>query len=188
MVPRPDKATLRASIHAKRAARIADLHREARRTERALQACTAASVVAAYVARPTEPATAELIEDLHRRGVRVLLPVLTRSPDWAWYEGPGSLTAGPRGIEQPRGPQLGPLALDLADWIWIPGLAGTADGRRLGTGGGWYDRALLHARPEARRGLLLFDDEVLADLPTDPWDQPVDVVVTEHRALVCRPE
>jgi 5-formyltetrahydrofolate cyclo-ligase len=55
----------------------------------------------------------------------------------------------------------------------------------LGTGGGWYDRALLRARAEAGRGLLLFDDEVRPHLPHDPWDQPIDVIVTERRTITC---
>jgi 5-formyltetrahydrofolate cyclo-ligase len=75
--------------------------------------------------------------------------------------------------------------LSSADWIWLPGLAGTPDGRRLGTGGGWYDRALAQARPNTVRGLLLFDAEVLDQLPTDPWDRPVNLLVTELRQIVC---
>jgi 5-formyltetrahydrofolate cyclo-ligase len=150
-----------------------------------LSACSGAAVVAAYSARPEEPATAELIEALWRSGVRVLLPVLTLEPDWAWYAGSAELTAGPRGIAQPTGPRLGAAALSSADWIWLPGLAGAPDGRRLGTGGGWYDRALIQARPNAVRGLLLFDTEVLDELPTDPWDQPVNLLVTELRQIVC---
>ena len=58
---------------------------------RALAACAGAGVVAAYVARPDEPATADLIEGLRLSGVRVLLPVLRREPDWAWYTGPDGL-------------------------------------------------------------------------------------------------
>ncbi|MBA3020227.1 5-formyltetrahydrofolate cyclo-ligase [Propionicimonas sp.] len=186
-VPLPDKATLRAELQAARTGRAPDLQLASHRTERALAACAGASVVAAYVARAGEPETAALIESLHRSGVRVLLPVLTTQPDWAWYTGVDGLAPGPRGIDQPTGARLGPQALAQADWIWLPGLAGTPDGRRLGTGGGWYDRALTHDRGDARRGLLLFDDEVLAEIPVDAWDQPVDLLVTEHQSLRCSP-
>ncbi len=187
-VPLPDKATLRAELQAARTARAPDFQLASHRTERALSACAGASVVAAYVARAGEPETVALIESLHRSGVRVLLPVLTTQPDWAWYTGVDGLAPGPRGIDQPTGARLGPQALAQADWIWLPGLAGTPDGRRLGTGGGWYDRALTHSRGDAQRGLLLFDDEVLAEIPTDAWDQPVDLLVTEHQSLRCRPQ
>jgi 5-formyltetrahydrofolate cyclo-ligase len=155
------------------------------RTVRALAACAGATTVAAYVSRLDEPDTSELITALWQAEVKVLLPVLSSQPDWAWYAGPGTLAPGPLGIYQPAGPRQGGTALAQADWIWLPGLAGTPDGRRLGTGGGWYDRALLLSRADAKRGLLLFDNEVLADLPTQDWDQPIDLLVTEERRIDC---
>ena len=118
-------------------------------------------------------------------GVQVMLPVLTGEPDWAWYTGPAALAPGARGIPRPEGAALGPEALRAADWIWLPGLAGTTQGHRLGTGGGWYDRALAWAGPTAQLGLLLFDDEVLDAVPTDPWDRDVHVLVTERRRVDC---
>jgi len=135
---------------------------------------------------PGEPPTLELIEALRLADVCVLLPVLTGEPAWAWYAGPTALNPGPRGIPRPDGAALGPEVLRQADWIWLPGLAGTPQGHRLGTGGGWYDRALGWASPSARLGLLLFDEEVLDAVPLDPWDRDVHVIVTERRRLDCR--
>ena len=182
------KAALRLRLRAARAARPPDPRAESSRTIRALAACAGSEVVAAYASVVGEPGTLDLIEQLRLDQVAVLLPVLRREPDWAWYTGPDELTVGPLGIPQPTGPPLGADALGLANWIWLPGLAGTTDGRRLGTGGGWYDRALAGAAPSARRGLLLFDEEVLDDLPTDHWDHPVDLLVTERRRLECGAE
>lgn len=160
----------------------------AARLTRAIRACSEATVIATYASRSDEPDTMALIEALSERGARVLLPVLTTEADWAWYESPDQLSPGPRGIPQPRGVRLGAQALALADWIWLPGLAGTPNGDRLGTGGGWYDRALAHSRPGTPRAMLLNDSEILADLPVDVWDEPVDLLVTELRRLDCRPE
>lgn len=178
------KALLRARLRAARAVRPADREGDAARTGRALAACAGASVVAAYVSVPGEPDTAALLAALRAAGARVLLPVLRRTPDWAWYAGPDALVPGPLGIPSPTGPALGAGALAHADWVWLPGLAGTPDGRRLGTGGGWYDRALAAAGPQTRLGLLLYDDEVLPEVPTEPWDRAVHVVATERRLLV----
>ena len=56
-------------------------------------------------------------------------------------------------------------------------------GHRLGTGGGWYDRALLHADADARVATLVNDAELVADVPREPWDLPVDVIVTPTRTV-----
>ena len=62
-------------------------------------------------------------------------------------------------------------------------LAATPAGDRLGTGGGWYDRALLHARADAVVGVLLRDSEVMDALPVESFDQPVGLIVTEARTI-----
>lgn len=179
----PAKNLLRAELAAARADHAETAAASQARTTRALNACAGAAVVACYLSRPEEPDTTALLHQLVADGVGVLVPVLRRDPDWAWFTGFDELVAGPYGIRQPPGPGLGGSALGLADWIWLPGMAGTADGRRLGTGGGWYDRALGQARPNAVRGLLLFDREVRAEVPTQSWDLPVDLLVSECRTI-----
>lgn len=144
--------------------------------------------MACYASVGSEPHTWALMDALRDSGVRVLVPVLRREPDWAWYEGREHTRPGPQGILEPLGPRLGREALAEASLIWASGLAGTPAGDRLGTGGGWYDRALGWASPPARVGMLLYDDEVLDWLPTDPWDRPVQVIVTESRLVECTPE
>lgn len=182
------KSALRQRLRTTRASRPSDPAADTARTVRALAACAGARVVAAYASKAGEPDTGQLIEELHLAEVPVLLPVLRNEPGWAWYTGADGLVPGPLGIPQPRGPVLGPEALGVADWVWLPGLAGTSDGRRLGTGGGWYDRALAWADPQARLGLLLFDDEVLAEVPTEAWDRRVHLLVTEARRIDCSAE
>lgn len=65
--------------------------------------------------------------------------------------------------------------------ILVPALAATADGRRLGQAGGYYDRFLGdQPRPDAGgplRVALVGPSELLTDLPTDELDHPVDIVV-----------
>lgn len=179
------KQALRARMRAGRAGRGADPAGDAARNADVFAACAGTEVVAVYASLPGEPATLDLIEQLRLADVQVMLPVLTGTPDWAWYTGPSGLAAGPRGIPRPIGPALGPEALRLAEWVWLPGLAGTPQGHRLGTGGGWYDRAMSWVDPSARLGLLLFDEEVLDEVPLDPWDRDVHLLVTERRRVDC---
>ena len=71
----------------------------------------------------------------------------------------------------------------------MPALAVARNGIRLGRGGGYYDRALQHARPGAVLVALVFDDEFVDELPTEPHDRRVTAVVTPSggwQTLVCR--
>jgi len=63
--------------------------------------------------------------------------------------------------------------------ILVPGLAFTRDGRRLGHGGGYYDRLLAQHRPHAIALGTCFDLQIVADIPCEPHDQRVDALVTE---------
>jgi 5-formyltetrahydrofolate cyclo-ligase len=148
----------------------------------------ATASVCCYLSMPGEPGTGPLVERLHSNGVSVLLPMLLDDLelDWAVYS-PGQLRAGRFGIVEPTTPALGVQAVQHADAIVCPGLAGTATGKRLGRGGGSYDRALARARPGSVRVLLLYDDEVLPDVPTEPHDERIDVAVTPMRILRASP-
>jgi 5-formyltetrahydrofolate cyclo-ligase len=72
-------------------------------------------------------------------------------------------------------------AVDFAsvDVILVPGLAFTADGWRLGRGGGYYDRVLADCAPRTRRLGVCFSTQIVASIPTEPHDQRVARVITE---------
>ncbi|WP_315298502.1 5-formyltetrahydrofolate cyclo-ligase [uncultured Actinomyces sp.] len=123
---------------------------------------------------------------------RALLPVLRNEagaplsePRWGlWEAGSALATPGPPPA-QPAGEALGSEALAGADLILIPALAASEDGTRLGQGGGWYDRTLLHRNPESPIVAVVFDDEVLAAgrIPREPHDVPIDAIITPTRTL-----
>ena len=65
------------------------------------------------------------------------------------------------------------------DFAIIPGVAFAKAGekwKRLGRGGGYYDRLIpeLHCRTVAPA----FDFQIMDDIPCDSWDRPVDEVIT----------
>ncbi len=142
-------------------------------------------MVAAYLSAPDEPDTLELVAWLAAQSVPVLLPATSTpaQPDWALYAGPDRLRTGRHGLLEPDTPPLGADGLAAATVIVCPALAATADGIRLGRGGGWYDRALTHARPDAVTAALIDDDELLGSLPAEPHDRPVDMVITHTRVI-----
>jgi 5-formyltetrahydrofolate cyclo-ligase len=146
-----------------------------------------ADTVACYVSTAEEPGTGPFIEWLLALGRTVLLPVLRPDfdLDWAAHQR-GALRGARFGISEPTGTELGVEAVAAADVVVCPGLAADHDGNRIGRGGGSYDRVLARLPGAVLRVTLLYDDEVLAAVPVDSHDQPIDVVVTPTRTLRMR--
>ncbi|MEU6288846.1 5-formyltetrahydrofolate cyclo-ligase [Streptomyces sp. NPDC046988] len=187
----PDKRTLRREILTARNRLTADDVRESgdALAVRALgmPEVAGARAVAAYVSVGAEPGTLALLDALRARGVRVLLPALLpdNDLDWGEYTGADSLArvrhGGRMDLFEPAGARLGPDAVTEADVVLLPGVAVDGRGLRLGRGGGSYDRVLARLeRSGARPALLvlLYDREVVAQVPAEPHDRPVDAVVT----------
>ncbi|MGI5525351.1 5-formyltetrahydrofolate cyclo-ligase [Micromonospora sp. CA-259024] len=137
----------------------------------------------AYVPVGSEPGGADLPEVLRAAlpaDAELLLPVLLPDLDldWAAYTGPDALVAAGRGIREPVGARLGVAAVADAELVVVPALAVDRHGRRLGRGGGSYDRALARV-PEATLTVVpLHDGELVEALPAEPHDRLVRAVVT----------
>ncbi|HEY3896833.1 MAG TPA: 5-formyltetrahydrofolate cyclo-ligase [Pseudonocardiaceae bacterium] len=174
--------------------RLAAARREIPARVRAAEAAALAGValpaepsdtVCAYWPVGSEPGSPELLEDLVRRGCRVLLPVLQagRPLDWAQYTGPSALRTGPRGLREPDGPRLGCAAISSAVLILVPALAVDWQGVRLGRGGGYYDRTLPLATPGTALVAIVRDEEVVPALPARPHDVSMTAALTPQRGL-----
>ncbi|HEY2296884.1 MAG TPA: 5-formyltetrahydrofolate cyclo-ligase [Jatrophihabitans sp.] len=129
------------------------------------------TTVAGYLPLRTEPGSHELLDELVEHGVRVLVPVMLPDRDLDWVALPGDVP-------------LRPDAIASAQAVLVPALAVAADGTRLGRGGGSYDRALARVPAGIPVAALLYDGEVVAHLPRDPWDRPVNAYVTPSTGWV----
>lgn len=165
-----EKARLRSELLATRAARSTPDLEWARAAIRGhvLERAAGVERVAGYLPLRTEPGSVELLAELDRRGVAVLVPVLLpdRDLDWARWT--------PAGV----GERLGVDAIRTARLVLAPALAVAHDGTRLGRGGGSYDRALARCADTSLIAALLFEGEVVPQLPSDRWDVPVSAAVT----------
>ena len=148
-----------------------------------------AGTVAVYYSVGAEPDTRGLVYGLWKRGTYVLLPVLRGDGDldWASYEGPDSLVAGPRGLLEPAEARRGVGAVARADAVLVPALAVDRAGNRLGRGGGSFDRALARVGPLVSLIALLYDDELVEHLPAEPHDVPVRAVVRPSHGVTSLP-
>jgi 5-formyltetrahydrofolate cyclo-ligase len=141
-----------------------------------------AATVSAYVSIGAEPGTGPLLEALTAAGKRVILPVVQPDLDldWGTWRGPAALVPARMGLLEPAD-RLGLDAIGTADVGLVPGQAVSANGDRLGQGGGCYDRALGRVPVGTPVVVLLYDGEVGLDVPVDPHDRPVTAAATPTR-------
>ena len=190
---RQAKAALRRRLAAARS-RLTDAERAAagrrlRDTVLDLPEAQMAGTVAAYYSVGTEPDTRGLVYALWKRGSYVLLPLLLPGGDldWASYEGPDSLAAGPRGLLEPAEPPRGVAAVSSADLVIVPALAVDRRGYRLGRGGGSYDRALARVGAPVPTIALLYDGELLDEVPAGSHDAPVRLAARPGEGITRLP-
>ena len=77
------------------------------------------------------------------------------------------------------------IAPEAVDWVLVPGVAFDVAGRRLGYGGGYYDRLLPLLPPGATRVAGLFDLQLVARVPAAPHDLAVGTIITESRTIAA---
>jgi 5-formyltetrahydrofolate cyclo-ligase len=75
------------------------------------------------------------------------------------------------------------VAVSEIDAFVVPGLLFDRACRRLGRGGGHYDRLLAGARADASLIGICYAERVVDELPEEPWDVAMDVVVTDAFVL-----
>lgn len=145
--------------------------------------------VAAYVSMGSEIETRPLLAALLRENYRVLAPRLGKGMNIGWGELRGTdidcmalMDCGKRRPQEPAGEVLPPEALQQAQMIIAPALMVDEHGTRLGRGGGWYDRALMHRAANTPVIAVCWPWEISSTLlPHETHDLPVDGVLTPEK-------
>lgn len=142
----------------------------------------AARTLLLYAHLPDEVSTDAIAIEALTRGVHVVFPRVlpgTRAMDLHTVSEPESLRIGAYGIREPDPERAPRIPVEAVDAVLVPGLAWDRQGARLGRGAGYYDR--LFALPEWRgfRCGVFFAAQEVPQLPADPWDVPLQAVVTE---------
>ncbi len=151
----------------------------------ALVAHLGARSVSCYLSLVTEPGTREFIAGALERGICILLPI-TRPDgllDWAVAQVGGGIVEGFLGMPEPDGDVLSPRAVEEVDLMIIPAAAVDHTGMRLGWGRGYFDRTLGSMRSRPPVYAVVFDSELVPDVPSDAHDRGVDGIVTPTRTI-----
>lgn len=191
-----DKKRLREAMIRQRAEAPAEWRRDASiaitRRALALEAriragSTGSRSVSVFVGKQPEVDTSALIAGIIENHGSVIVPrVIVKDQSLALHRAssfPAGFHAGAYGILEPEvavyPESVPPEQIDL---IFVPGVAFDRHGNRLGHGKGFYDRLLARTVSAVKIGLG-FSFQLVDDLPREPHDVLLDVVITENETL-----
>lgn len=184
-----DKAAVRGRLLAARAALTAPTRARASEAIHgrldALPELADARAVLGYAAFGSEVDLDPWLQRLADAGVGVFLPWV----DDRWLriarviDLDADLAPGWRGVREPRVDGRRSARPDRLHAAVVPGVGFDGSGRRLGYGGGHFDRLLAEVGPGTVVVGVAFDVQLVDTLPAEPHDRPVDVVVTESRTV-----
>ncbi|MCX6998345.1 MAG: 5-formyltetrahydrofolate cyclo-ligase [Kiritimatiellaeota bacterium] len=146
----------------------------------ALAPFAAARVVASYLALPDEVPTAPLIAACRQAGKRVCVPAYDARAGryrFAWLTENDTLIQGRWGIPEPAAPEWVETPEETVHLVLVPGLQFDRARRRLGYGGGFFDR-LLEGLAACKIGLAA-EAQLARRVPVAEHDVAMDLVVTE---------
>ena len=136
------------------------------------------SPIAVYLASPQEIDLSPLIRKMLERWVKVVAPRWNgETYELAVLKGLDEthLRQGPMGILEPAEAEI-VSPKEVGVWL-VPGLAFTRNGKRLGYGGGWYDRLLAAAPKDSLKIGIAHAFQVVDDLPSESHDILLSKVV-----------
>lgn len=182
----PDKATLRRMMRAR-----LPLAAEARAEKSALICRALAALPEWHTARTVALFAPQVREPdidglwLHAAGKVMAYPRMEGEGLALYAVGsPADLIAGRWGVREPA--PTTPVRMQSVDLVLVPGVAFTLQGARCGRGGGFYDRFLASLPSTARRVGVCFGLQLVPEVPMEPHDLGVDIVVTEQGAAPPR--
>ena len=151
---------------------------------RFLEEWRSAKTVLCYVSLPEEIDTDDIIEYAWKCGKTVAVPYCKDKNgymDFYILERFSDLHFGMFNVREPDINKCRKLA-DFSDSVCIvPGIAFDKQGNRLGYGKGYYDR-FLKKYPFISIGLC-YNSLIKHQLPTDEYDESVDIIVTETQII-----
>lgn len=147
-----------------------------------------ASSVLLYLPIQGEVDTWPLCHHCWASGLEVLLPRCRANEpglmDFFIVTDSSQLGPGTYGITEPLPNKARLCPAPKPEILFIPAVAFDSQGYRLGFGGGYYDRFLASSECLGLTIGLAYDFQILPNLPVEPWDFPVDIIITPTRTII----
>ena len=154
-----------------------------------LEAVRSATWIHFYVSCGGEVETTGMIAHALSRGKRVTVPKMepgSKQLILSELKDPvRELTAGPKGIPEPRPEVFRPVETGMMDLFVVPAIAFDERGNRLGQGAGYYDRLLAGISGRIPIVGLAFELQIVKEIPVGDHDVKVTWIVTEKQIIKC---
>lgn len=146
-----------------------------------------AKIVLFYLNKKYEIATRGMIRGSYKLGKILVLPGFNAA-DRAMTlfkvdDIDVNLKKGPRGVLEPDSKICKPVPIEYVDLAIIPGIVFDEKGGRIGTGEGYYDRMIPELSLTTRKVALALESQMVQQIPMEPHDKFVDIIITENRII-----
>ncbi|QDG53370.1 5-formyltetrahydrofolate cyclo-ligase [Persicimonas caeni] len=195
-----NKAELRTAVLKKRdelTSRVAETHsRDLCERLDAITQLEAFSAIAGYAPIRNEIDATAYLARRQEQGARLYFPRVTGPSSLCFVpvDSLDELEPGSFGVPEPQGE---PASVEELELFLVPGVAFDKQGRRLGFGRGFYDRALARALSARKRnqtskltppvlvGVCYHWQLIEGEIPVEPHDISMDVIATDEETIWC---
>ena len=141
-------------------------------------------IVMAYVSMPEEVQLQKIFTDAFNDKKILAVPLIIGAGEMqaVQVESFDALEVGEFGILTVRKDSRKIISPEKINCVIVPGAAFDLNLNRLGLGGGFYDKFLPRA-VNAKKIALAYEFQIVENVPTEPHDFKVDMIITEKRIV-----
>lgn len=144
-----------------------------------------AKTIGITLSMENEVNTYPIIEKAWKEGKRVVVPKCnkeTRTMSFRQISNFDQLETVYMNLREPIPALTEEVNADEIDLQIVPGVAYTERGERIGYGGGYYDRYLVHYKEKTLS--LAYSFQMVEHIPVEPFDKNVEKIITEKGTMV----
>ena len=144
-----------------------------------------AKTIGITLSMENEVNTYPIIEKAWEEGKKVVVPKCnkgTRTMSFRKISNFDQLEIVYMNLREPIPARTEEVNADDIDLQIVPGVAYTERGERIGYGGGYYDRYLLHYKGKTLS--LAYSFQIVEHIPVEPFDKNVEKIITEKGTVV----
>lgn len=153
-----------------------------------MQVYNQAKTIMCFISFSDEVHTHHIIKQAIRHGKTVVVPITiteTKELKVSQLNDFSELEIGYYNILTPKKEFIRYRDPNIIDLVLVPGVVFGRNGYRVGYGGGYYDRFFSKLEKDIPKIGLAYDLQIVHTVPTDNYDIPVNMIITEKEDIIC---